>query len=91
MTATETQTDTRTDSQTVRQALRCPSDLDLTALDPRGRPIGPRDKKAAAAAMDELRTRLETLQEALFAEASGGGHRAVLLVLQGMDTSGRAG
>jgi len=91
VTATETQTDTRTDSQTVRQALRCPSDLDLTALDPRGRPVGPRDKKAAAVAMDELGARLEALQEALFAEASGGGHRAVLLVLQGMDTSGKGG
>jgi PPK2 family polyphosphate:nucleotide phosphotransferase len=82
---------TATDTQTVRQALRVPPDLDLTAVDPGGRPVGPRDKKAAAAAMDELRTRLAALQEALFAEGSGGGRRAVLLVLQGMDTSGKGG
>jgi PPK2 family polyphosphate:nucleotide phosphotransferase len=75
----------------VRQALRVPADPDLTALDPRGRPVGPHDKKAAAAAMAELGTRLDALQEALFAEASGGGRRAVLLVLQGLDTSGKGG
>ena len=82
---------TATDTQTVRQALRCPPDLDLTAIDPGGRPVGPRDKKAAAAAMEELATRLDALQEALFAEGTGGGSRAVLLVLQGMDTSGKGG
>ena len=78
-------------ADTVRRALRVPSELDLTALDPRSRPVGPHDKKAAAAEMSALATRLEAVQEALFAEASGGGHRAVLLVLQGMDTSGKGG
>jgi PPK2 family polyphosphate:nucleotide phosphotransferase len=83
--------DTPTGGQTVRQALRVPRDLDLTALDPRGRPVGPNGKKAAEAAMHELGARLDVLQEALFAEAVGGGRRAVLLVLQGMDTSGKGG
>jgi PPK2 family polyphosphate:nucleotide phosphotransferase len=82
---------TATDTHTVRQALRLPRDLDLATLDPRARPVGPQDKKAAAAAMAELGARLDTLQEALFAEAAGGGRRAVLLVLQGMDTSGKGG
>jgi PPK2 family polyphosphate:nucleotide phosphotransferase len=82
---------TATDAQTVRQALRMPAELDLTAVDPGGRPAAPRDKKAAAAAMEELGERLGVLQEALFAEATGGGRRAVLLVLQGMDTSGKGG
>ena len=41
--------------------------------------------------MVELGERLDRLQEALYAEAAGGGHRAVLLVLQGMDTSGKGG
>ena len=76
---------------TVRTALRAPQDLDLTAIDPRGRPVGPRDKEAAAAATAELGKRLDPLQEALHAEAAGGGRRAVLLVLQGMDTSGKGG
>lgn len=80
-----------TATPTVRQALRAPQDLDLTAVDPRGRPVGPRDKKAAADAMTELGERLGAQQEALYAEAAGGGHRAVLLVLQGMDTSGKGG
>jgi PPK2 family polyphosphate:nucleotide phosphotransferase len=80
-----------TATRTVRQALRAPQDLDLTAVDPRGRPVGPRDKKAAADAMTELGERLGAQQEALYAEAAGGGHRSMLLVLQGMDTSGKGG
>ena len=80
-----------TANDTVRHALRAPQDLDLTAIDARGRPVGPRDKDSAAAAMTELEGRLDPLQEALYAEAAGGGRRAVLLVLQGMDTSGKGG
>ena len=79
------------DDAEVRRALRAPDDLDLTALDPRSTPVGPKDKKAAAAAMAALGERLDARQEALFAEAAGGGRRAVLLVLQGMDTSGKGG
>ena len=41
--------------------------------------------------MAELGDRLDDLQEALYAEGTGGGRRAVLLVLQGMDTSGKGG
>ena len=41
--------------------------------------------------MDELQSRLGDLQERLFAESKGGGHRSVLLVIQGMDTSGKGG
>jgi PPK2 family polyphosphate:nucleotide phosphotransferase len=79
---------------TARSTFRVPAGLaasDLTAVDPRGRPIGPRDKEAAAVAMVELGGRLDGLQEALYAEATGGGQRSVLLVLQGMDTSGKGG
>jgi PPK2 family polyphosphate:nucleotide phosphotransferase len=85
-----TATDTHDDAG-VRDALRVPRDLDLTALDPRASPVGPDDKKAAATAMAKLGERLAAGQEALFAEAAGGGRRAVLLVLQGMDTSGKGG
>ncbi|HWM58033.1 MAG TPA: PPK2 family polyphosphate kinase [Pseudonocardia sp.] len=78
-------------STSVRAAFRVTADLDLAAVDPRGRPAGPRDKKAAAADIGALAERLDGLQEALFAEATGGGSRSVLLVLQGMDTSGKGG
>jgi PPK2 family polyphosphate:nucleotide phosphotransferase len=77
--------------KTVRETFRVPADLDLASLDPRARPIGPRDKSAAAEDVVDLADRLDHLQEALYAEATGGGTRAALLVLQGMDTSGKGG
>ena len=93
MTASDTaeQADTAQQTDAVRRAFRVPGDPDLTVLDPRATPIGPADKKAAAAAMGQLGERLDARQEALYAEAAGGGRRAVLLVLQGMDTSGKGG
>ncbi|WP_374112011.1 PPK2 family polyphosphate kinase [Pseudonocardia sp. TRM90224] len=78
-------------SKSVRGTFRVTKDLDLSMVDPRGRPTGPKDKASAAEDMAEVAARLDTLQEALYAEASGGGTRAVLLVLQGMDTSGKGG
>ena len=78
-------------SKSVREMFRIPSDVDLSTIDPRGRPAGPKDKSAAADAMADLGTKLDGLQEALTAEAAGGGPRSVLLVLQGMDTSGKGG
>jgi PPK2 family polyphosphate:nucleotide phosphotransferase len=77
--------------KSVRETFRVPAELDLAAVDPRGRPVGPRDKATAAREMAELGSRLDGLQEALYAEATGGSPRAVLLVLQGMDTSGKGG
>jgi PPK2 family polyphosphate:nucleotide phosphotransferase len=44
-------------------------------------------KAALAAGVDEL----STLQEKLFAEGRTGGERSLLLVVQGMDTSGKGG
>ena len=41
--------------------------------------------------MGELQARLGDLQERLYAESKGGGGRSVLLVIQGMDTSGKGG
>ena len=80
-----------TAATTARTAFRVPEQLDLAAVDPRGRPVGPRDKDDAAEAMVEPADRLDDLQEALFAEATGAGRRSLLLVLQGMDTSGKGG
>ncbi|MFC5949126.1 polyphosphate kinase 2 family protein [Pseudonocardia lutea] len=77
---------------TARETFRvAPGPVDLSAIDPRGRPLGPRDKADAALAMEDLGARLDSRQEALFAEGTAGGRRAVLLVLQGMDTSGKGG
>jgi PPK2 family polyphosphate:nucleotide phosphotransferase len=58
---------------------------------PRSRPIGPADRGAAAVELAELGEQLADRQDALYAEAAGGSSRAVLLVLQGMDTSGKGG
>ena len=76
----------------VREAFRgVPAGSDLSRIDPRGRPLGPKDKSAAAQSSADLGERLDSLQEALYAEATAGGRRALLLVLQGMDTSGKGG
>jgi len=74
-------------AKTVREAFRVP----VEQMDPRGRPIGPQDKAAGKQELAALGERLDQLQEALYADAIGGGQRAVLLVLQGMDTSGKGG
>jgi PPK2 family polyphosphate:nucleotide phosphotransferase len=71
----------------VRAAFRVPAAVDLAALDPRGRPTGPRSRAAAAEEMAALGPRLDGLQERLYSE----GTRALLLVLQGIDTSGKGG
>jgi PPK2 family polyphosphate:nucleotide phosphotransferase len=48
-------------------------------------------KKQAEKALRDLGPELAELQERMFAEAYTGGHRRVLVVLQGMDTSGKGG
>jgi PPK2 family polyphosphate:nucleotide phosphotransferase len=65
--------------------------LDLAEVDPAGTPVGPAAKAEAAQRLEGIGVRLDELQEALFAEGLGGGRRRVLLVLQGMDTSGKGG
>jgi len=77
-------------SATAREAFRL-TPGGPAAVDPRDRPIGPRDKESAAQELAELGERLADLQDALHAEAAGGGTRALLVVLQGMDTSGKGG
>jgi len=77
----------------VRDALRVPAGAKPgIPLEPDSIPIGPDSKAAAAKDLAATGERLAELQEALYAEGvAGGGHRAVLLVLQGMDTSGKGG
>ena len=71
----------------IREALRASE----TLPDPGSSPVGPGKKAKAQAELDSAGERLSALQEALFAEGVGGGGRSVLLVLQGMDTSGKGG
>ncbi|MEV7413795.1 PPK2 family polyphosphate kinase [Streptomyces sp. NPDC089919] len=77
----------------VRRALRLPvgERPDLAAIDPAGTPVGPSGKAAGVAATAALGERLGALQERLYAASTGGDRRRVLLVLQGMDTSGKGG
>ncbi|MEU8772516.1 PPK2 family polyphosphate kinase [Streptomyces sp. NPDC048606] len=54
-------------------------------------PGGPADKAAGVAATAAAAGRLASLQERLYAASTGGDRRRLLLVLQGMDTSGKGG
>jgi len=71
----------------VRDAFRATQELP----DPASTPVGPGKKAKAQDQLDTAGERLSALQEALYAEGVGGGGRSVLLVLQGMDTSGKGG
>ena len=76
----------------ISDALRVgPGSVDLRAIDPSTTPRFSRDKAAARKAQEKLAERLSDLQERLFAEGRTGGRRSLLLVLQGLDTSGKGG
>jgi PPK2 family polyphosphate:nucleotide phosphotransferase len=77
----------------VRDALRVDQDVlgERGLPDPGTFPVGPGKKSKAEKELLGIRERLEELQEALYAEGVGGGKRSLLLVLQGMDTSGKGG
>ncbi|MFD5751844.1 PPK2 family polyphosphate kinase [Streptomyces sp. NPDC127033] len=77
----------------LRELLRVPEGgaVDLAAYDTRATPGGPRDKAAGQAAVSALAERLAGLQERLYASSTAGDRRRLLLVLQGMDTSGKGG
>jgi PPK2 family polyphosphate:nucleotide phosphotransferase len=76
----------------IADLLRAPAGaVELSAIDTRSTP-GFKGKKATAQkAQPGLAERIATLQEKLYAEGRTGGSRSVLLVLQGMDTSGKGG
>ncbi|WP_232675963.1 PPK2 family polyphosphate kinase [Nocardioides sp. R-C-SC26] len=76
------------------QDLRLPDDLaglDLTSIPTDATPGFDGDRDAGRAALAELGEELADVQERLFAHGRAGGHRSVLVVLQGMDTSGKGG
>jgi len=66
--------------------------IDLGAVDSRGTPGFDGDKDDAAEALERIGTELADLQERLFANGRvAAGDARVLLLLQGMDTSGKGG
>ncbi|WP_033291633.1 PPK2 family polyphosphate kinase [Amycolatopsis jejuensis] len=71
----------------VRDAFRANGELPH----PASSPVGPEKKDKGGKKLVSAGERLAGLQEALYAEGIGGGERSVLLVLQGMDTSGKGG
>lgn len=75
-----------------RELLRCPpGPVDLTQFQPRSMPGLKGGKDEALETMPELAQRLADLQERLYAAATSGDQRRLLLVLQGMDTAGKGG
>jgi PPK2 family polyphosphate:nucleotide phosphotransferase len=78
--------------QSTTEALTVPrGPVDLASYDTRAKPGFSGGKKEGKAALFALGEDLSDLQERLFAEGICGGERRVLLVLQGMDTSGKGG
>jgi PPK2 family polyphosphate:nucleotide phosphotransferase len=77
---------------TIADALRLPpGPVDLTAIETDAAPGYDGDKASGTADLAAMGPEIADLQERLFAEGRSGGRRSVLLVLQGMDTSGKGG
>jgi len=71
--------------------LRAEPGSSIADVDTRATPGWDSGRSAAEALTAELGGQLSGLQERLFAEGRSGGTRSVLLVLQGLDTSGKGG
>ncbi|WP_329581468.1 polyphosphate kinase 2 family protein [Streptomyces sp. NBC_01361] len=65
--------------------------VNLASFDARATPAGPSGKAAGLEATARMGERLADLQERLWASGTAGDRRRVLLILQGMDTSGKGG
>jgi PPK2 family polyphosphate:nucleotide phosphotransferase len=77
----------------MREKLLAPAGpVDLSSYDPRATPGLPKKGKSdAPKLMDKLGARIRERQAMLFAQGRSGDPRRVLVVLQGMDTSGKGG
>ena len=67
-----------------------PARVDLAAIDTRSTP-GAKSREEADASREEIGSEIGELQERLFAQSTRGAHERLLVVLQGMDTSGKDG
>ncbi|MDX6275051.1 MAG: hypothetical protein QOJ92_2261 [Frankiales bacterium] len=77
--------------KSLRDLLVAPSGTKLTDRDPEASPLAPGSKDKTLRGLAKDGAELAALQECLYAEGKGGGTRSVLLVLQGMDASGKDG
>src|SRR5690348_11227276 len=68
-----------------------PGTVDLSAIDTHGKPGFDGGKADGKKALPKLGAELADLQEKLFAGGYTGSRQRVVLVLQGMDTSGKGG
>ncbi len=77
----------------IRDALRVrPGVVNLAGYDPDSTPLAPGGKaKTLAKLQRDSGPAIASLQERLYAEGADGSRRRILLVLQGMDTSGKGG
>ena len=76
---------------TFSEALRVGEGFVLAECDPRSTPAFDGDKDAGKAALELRAGEIGEFQERLYAEAKMDGQRSLLLVVQGMDTSGKGG
>jgi PPK2 family polyphosphate:nucleotide phosphotransferase len=74
-----------------RDLILMPGKVDLSAYPTDATPAVKGGKKDGEAALADLGPSLLELQSRLFAHGRSGDHRQLLLVLQGMDTSGKGG
>lgn len=78
-------------AQAFVDALRVGPDFSLASVDTRSTPGFKGDKAQAQVLMDAARAEMDDLQERLYANGRDGDGPSVLLVVQGMDTSGKGG
>jgi PPK2 family polyphosphate:nucleotide phosphotransferase len=82
----------RETTPSLADALRVPAEgFDLASVDTRATPQAPGGKSTTKTHQTELGTELADLQERLYAHGRTGGRQRLLLVLQGLDTSGKGG
>jgi PPK2 family polyphosphate:nucleotide phosphotransferase len=76
---------------TYTETLRAGRDFSLADLDPRSTPGFTGGRKKGEKALAKTEPRMSDLQERLYAQSKVDGTRSLLLVVQGMDTSGKGG
>ncbi|NKX50017.1 polyphosphate kinase 2 family protein, partial [Arthrobacter deserti] len=78
-------------SQNPHELLRVGEGFDLSGVDPGSTPGFEGSKEEGSRLLARYDDQLSELQERLFAASRGGARDSVLLILQGMDTSGKGG